>query len=129
MSHEVTVTITDDVYTQASLLAQQSQRSLEMVLSESLTRTFQPFAVHPQRELMQREVAAYERQHESLIEDYLGAYVAMHQGQVVDHDVDEIKLAKRIRKQFGGSIVLIRKVERELPPVLRLRSPRFVVEE
>ncbi len=45
---------------------------------------------------------------------YLGQYVAIHKGQLVDTDADCGSLFLRIQKQYGDLIVLIRQV-RETP--------------
>lgn len=81
---------------------------------------------HPQREQMEREVAAFEAMHEELKEQYLGQFVAIHQGQVMDSDSDEQLLLVRVRQNLSNDVVLFRKVEETLPPVLIFRSPRFV---
>ena len=86
-----------------------------------------PFALdrHPQREQMEREVAAFEAMHEKLKEHYLDQFVAIHQGRVMDSDRDEQSLLLRVRKNLANDVVLFRKVQETLPPVLVLRSPRF----
>lgn len=80
----------------------------------------------PRQPLMEKEVAAFERLHPTLIEHYLGEYVALHQGQVVDHDHNQIVLADRIESAYPDHVVLIRQVQPQLPPPLLVRSPRLV---
>ena len=80
---------------------------------------------HPQRDRMNREVAAFESMHEELKESYLGQFVAMRQGKVIDSDADEQPLIVRVRGRFPADVVLFRKVQEILPPVLVFRSPRF----
>lgn len=80
----------------------------------------------PRQPLMEKEVAAFERLHPTLIEDYLGEYVALHQGQVVDHDHNQIVLADRVESAYPDRVVLIRQVQPKLPPPLMVRSPRLV---
>jgi hypothetical protein len=89
-------------------------------------QTIQPFPVNENREAMLREVEAYKAMHSHLVQQYLGQYVAIYQGQVVDHDVDAIALLKRVKKHYPTQIVLRRKVEKQPEPVLQFRSPRFI---
>ncbi len=86
-----------------------------------------PFGLdrHPQRDRMNREVAAFESMHEALEESYLGQFVAIRQGKVIDADADEQALIVRVRERFPADVILFRKVQETLPPVLVFRSPRF----
>lgn len=63
--------------------------------------------------------------HAELAEKYLGQYVAIHNGKVVDHDKDFHSLHSRIRQRFGRQPVLLRRVEAEPERVLAFRSPRL----
>jgi len=94
-------------------------------LEEVLTRA----VTHYRHELGHRkidvEVEAYRRKHPRLRAKYLGEYIAMHNGRVVDHDQDASALYRRIRKRFGQTPVLIRLVEEVPERVLVFRSPRL----
>ena len=48
------------------------------------------FPTYPHRAAMQREIAAYEAMHSTLVPQFLGYYVAIHQGHLVDHDLDPV---------------------------------------
>ena len=84
-----------------------------------------PNPVNENREAMLREVEAFKVMYPRLVEQYLGQYVAIYQGQVVDHDQDPIALLRRVKKQYPNQVVLRRKVEKRPEPVLHFRSPRF----
>ncbi|HOU13261.1 MAG TPA: hypothetical protein PKZ84_09085 [Anaerolineae bacterium] len=56
---------------------------------------------------------------------YLGEYVAVLKGQVVDHDPDRRALAIRIRRQYPGTPVLITEAEARQPHEFLILSPRF----
>lgn len=71
------------------------------------------------------EAAAFRRLHPELVKQYLGLYVAVHNGNVVDHDEDFQALHQRIRRQFGRQPVLLRQVTAESERVLVMRSPRL----
>jgi predicted DNA-binding protein len=70
---------------------------------------------------LEAETQAFERLHPQLVQQYLGQFVAIHEGQVVDVDADFGVLFLRMQKQLGDIVVLIRQVRTE--PVLELRAP------
>ena len=53
----------------------------------------------------------YRQRYAELKEQYLGQYIAMRNGQVVDHDPDFQTLRQRIRQCFGRTPVMITLVE------------------
>ena len=123
---EITLTVPDSVYQEASQIAHSNNRPLEEVLRESVQWFFSPFHVDQDSLVMEREVAVFEANHEELYSQYPNQYIAMHKGQVVDHDNDLVTLALRIEKQYPNKVVLIRQVLPELPKPLMFRSPRLV---
>jgi len=78
-----------------------------------------------EREKIRAEAEAFRSMHAELVEKYLGQYVAIHNGRVVDHDQDFQSLHTRIRRRFGRRPVLLRRVETEPERVLVFRSPRL----
>jgi Family of unknown function (DUF5678) len=80
----------------------------------------------PRQVLMLQEEAAFKEMHSQLVEHYLGKYVAMYQGKVVANDTDELQVVEQVRAKYPDKVVLIRKVQKELPRVLVFRSPRLV---
>lgn len=75
---------------------------------------------------IQAESVAFEALHNQLVSNYLGDYVAIHNGDVVDHDPDVRTLHLRIRHRFGRTPVLLRLVKEELEqPDLVFRSPKL----
>ena len=83
------------------------------------------FSIPHDGDAMSHEIAAYASQHEELIKHYLNQYVAVYQGQVIDHDPDHSALFQRINTNYPEEIVLIRQVRLELPRSLHIRSPRL----
>ncbi|MBI1879477.1 MAG: hypothetical protein HYR94_14870 [Chloroflexi bacterium] len=63
-------------------------------------------------------------QYAQLKQIYLGQFIAMHQGQVVDHDSNFEILHRRIRQKYGREAILMRRVEEEPDRPLMWRSPR-----
>ena len=123
---QVTLSIPDAVYQQAQTMAEATNRQVAEVLSEALSTVFAPIYVHPQRVSMQQETHIFEQRHAELWQKYPKQYVAIYQGELVDHDPDEIELLGRITAQYPDVPVLIRQVLPSLPDVLHIRSPRFV---
>ena len=56
---------------------------------------------------------------------YRGKFVAVHDGQVVDHDPDQRALYLRVRARFGHTPVLIVWADWDGPPVYTIHSPRL----
>ncbi len=94
---------------------------------ELLNKAVSQFLYKVALEKMKAETAAFEHMHAQLLTDYLGEHVAIHNGQLVDHDRDLLALRKRIRQRFGRMSILLREVtpERELPELL-IRRPRLI---
>lgn len=74
---------------------------------------------------IEREQKAYEAQHNHLLETYPGQYIAMRQGQMVDHDMDRTRLGQRVRSRYGNETILITPVRREARQTIVVRSPRL----
>ena len=81
------------------------------------------------RQLEEAKIEAEKRQflaqHSQLKQTYLGQFIAMRDGQVVDHDQDFETLHRRIRQKYGREAILIRQVEPEPDRPLIMRSPRI----
>ncbi len=120
------ITLPDPIFDEAQKMADSTSRNVQDVLADMITRNFQPFPVHENREVMLREIEAYKELHPQLVKQYKGKFVAIFQGRLVDHDKDPVALLKRIKENYPGQTVLQRKVEETPDKVLRFRSPRFL---
>ena len=57
------------------------------------------------------ESKAFRVKHTELLQRYLGEYVAVHEGKIVDHDKDLSTLHRRVRRRYGRhTAVLLRQV-------------------
>jgi len=74
---------------------------------------------------LEAESQAFERLHPQLIRQYMGQFVAVHNGQVVDADANFEALFLRLQQHLGEIPVLIRAVSTEPTPELRAPSPRL----
>lgn len=63
--------------------------------------------------------------HPMLKEKYLGQYVAIYQGKLIDHDAEHADLYRRIDDQYPDEFVWISLVEEEAISTLSFRSPRI----
>ena len=65
------------------------------------------------RRKISEESQAYQQHHAEMKAQYMGQYIALHNGQVVDHDMDVAVLRQRVRQRFGRKPVMITLVEEE----------------
>ncbi|MEZ4681114.1 MAG: hypothetical protein R2932_43565 [Caldilineaceae bacterium] len=72
-----------------------------------------------------RERAAFVALHPTLLEQYPGEFVAIHNGQVVDHDVEGLALSRRIYQSYSTEFVWIAPVTEQAMEEWVVRSPRF----
>jgi hypothetical protein len=72
-------------------------------------------------EKLKAEALAFEKAHPKLAKRYLGKYVAMRDGKVVEVDQDFEKLFLRVQARFGNTPILIRQVT--VRPEVELRGP------
>jgi hypothetical protein len=74
---------------------------------------------------IEREETHYLAQHPQLLANYAGQYIAMHQGQVIDVDSDELALFLRIRQRYPMVGILIKHVTEAAEEIWTIRSPRM----
>ncbi len=122
---DVTLSVPEDLYRRVERVASTMRRNVIDVMVDTLAAAFTPYPENPQRLAMKTEIAAYEAMHAELVNVYLGQYVAIYQGQVIDHDFDPVALHQRLAAQYAGKVVLSRKVQEDAIPVLQMRSPRL----
>ena len=125
MSKQITLPIPEDVYRQVENVAATTNRDVVEVLLETISHTFAPFPVNPNRVAMKKEIEAYKAMHPELVKKYLGQYVAIYQGQLVDHDADPVALHRRVAAEFPHKTLLSRLDQEEAEPVLHMRSPHL----
>jgi hypothetical protein len=77
-----------------------------------------------ERKIVQEE-EYFQTQHTQLLQAYGEQYIAMHDGQVIDSDLDELTLYLRVRQQYPLIGILIKKVTTDLEEIWTVRSPRL----
>ena len=58
-------------------------------------------------------------------QQYVGQYVAVYEGQVVDRDAEQRQLYVRVRDRFGHKPVLLIHADLQETPVYTVHSPRI----
>jgi hypothetical protein len=124
----------NDMYT---VMLQQSPfvREMEQIAAHQNTTTeklfnqaVSQFLYRVALEKMKAETEAFAQMHDQLVTNYLGHYVAIHNGEVVDHDPDLPTLRHRIRQRFERLPILLREVTPEAKQrEIVIRSPRLTV--
>lgn len=76
-------------------------------------------------EKLEAEMAAFRAQLPALLAAYPEEYVAVHDGQVIDHDVDLRALHSRVYVRMGATPILLQKVTTESASDILIRGPRL----
>lgn len=115
------ITIETDLYDQVEQIAIAQNKRINDLLNEAVR--------HYLWELDQRKISAeskiYRQHHAELKRQYLGQYIAMHNGEVVDHDADFQALYQRVRQRYGRTPVLMTRVEATPERILVRRGFRM----
>ncbi|MCP4361069.1 MAG: hypothetical protein GY796_23930 [Chloroflexi bacterium] len=127
MAEQINISIPHTLYRRVRELARMQQRPVDDVLDTAVTLAeAAQIPAAGEETAMTQEEAAYRIMHNELMVRYAGEYVAIYQGQLIDHDQDELALLRRLDAQYPNEVVLMKQV-RPLPePELRFRSPRLV---
>lgn len=100
---------------------------LDYLLNEAQQRRRQATAVvDPMQIQLQQEVAAYTALHPQLLAHHQGEWVAIYQGQLLDHDRDEGMLMQRLAAHQPDALPLVRQVEEAADRELYIPSFRLV---
>ncbi len=99
--------IEPQLYTRVAQAADEHKIDIDRLLTEAIRR----YLWELDRRKISEESLAYQQRHAELKAQYLGQYIAMCDGQVVDHDTDVIVLRQRVRLRFGRKPVMITRVE------------------
>ncbi len=102
-----TITLEPDLYTRVEEAAQERRTTIESVVTEATRQ----YLWELERQKISAEAAIYRQRHAEIVTRYFGEYIAMHLGEVVDHDADMNILWRRVRKRFGKTPIMIALVE------------------
>jgi hypothetical protein len=131
MTQQITVSLSDRAYRRVKQWAdarrQDVGEAIVDFLDENLPNTASPLIPPATADAdVEQEKAAYLRLYPHLKAEYESQYVAIHGGQLVDHDVDYGALFERIDEKYPDSFVWLTRVEDKPMRTIRARSPRFV---
>lgn len=127
MTREITLTVSDELFQQASRIAEARKKPVAEILADAIVLDDNSPESSDELVAVTQEKAAYRALHGWLWQNYPGEHVAIYQGQLVDHDPDGLALSRRIYQRFPTEFVLIRQVEAEPERILYFRSPRFAL--
>ena len=126
MEIKTNLSIPQRLYERAYRVAQSQQRDVADVVTEALEKGLPPLEPHTINGQRQREIAAFQQLHASLLKNHLGEYVAIFGERVVDHDNDKVALLQRIDSKYPNDFVLIRQVRPTPEIIYENRSIRWV---
>lgn len=115
------VLIQDYMFAELIPIAEQEDKEIEDLVSEALRQ----YLWEAKERKIDREMEAYRAMHAELKQRFLGEYVAIHNGELVDHDADRRALSRRVRQKYENVAVLITPVEEEPEREFLMLSPRF----
>ena len=118
---ETVITLQKDLTKDLERLAAHQRVPPDEIIAIALRR----YMRQVQEQKIQKEAEAFRAMHAELVKQYQGQIVAIHEGQVIDHDEDFEALHRRIRKQFGRTAILLRRVGPEPERVLTFRTPHL----
>jgi len=112
--------------TKPDLLAQLEQAATdqEMTGEEVLVSAVSDYLERRAHRKIVAESEAFARQRPQILASYPNEYIAMHNGDVVDHDLDLRSLNLRVRRRFGQTAILMQKADVESKELI-FRSPRL----
>jgi predicted transcriptional regulator len=122
MKSGMTVTIPRQLYKRVQSIAQKQRRHVNDVAKEMLEQGLLPLEGFPAKAEKEREKEAFRQLHDALQEQYMGEFVAIYNGALVDHDLNQAALVARIDKKYPDLFVLIRPVQQEPEIVYEHRS-------
>ncbi|MCP4168530.1 MAG: hypothetical protein GY759_21920 [Chloroflexi bacterium] len=130
------VTISETTYSSLKEKADEHDRPIESVVQDALHTFLQtsssnvnkPVSGSDQKRGRQAKIHVEAELWRTLPEEirhsYGNVFVAVHKGEVVDHDLDRLLLYRRIRAQFGDIPVLITPAQAPSPRTFQVISPR-----
>jgi hypothetical protein len=126
MTKKVTINIPDEMYQRAKRIARLREQPIADVLLDSIDLTKTERRAEDKDTIVDKEETAFKRLHPMLRKKYLGQYVAIYQGELIDHDPDQVALFLRIKEIYPDEFIWIAPVGEEPEETYVLRSPRFV---
>lgn len=115
------IVLEPELYKRVEQAAIESEITTEEIVAEAAKR----YLWELNRRKISGESRLYQEQHARLKLEYLGQYIAMFNGQIVDHDLDFEALHDRIRQDYPYQAVMITLVQETAVPTLVRRGFRY----
>jgi len=126
---EVTLDIPQEIYQRAQKIAEERHRAVQDILVESIILEEEvDWKDISDDEVAWREEKAFQQLHPYLLKNYPGEYVAIINGEVIDHDTDQVALYQRVSKRFPERFILLAKITPRPIEEYTFRSPRLTIE-
>jgi len=107
------------MFTELTPIAEQENKEISELVNEALRQ----YLWEAKERKIDREMEAYRTMHIELKQRFLGKYVAIHNGELVDHDADRHVLSRRVRQEYRSVAVLITPVEEKPEREFLMQSP------
>jgi hypothetical protein len=117
----LTITLKPDIAEEVERLTQDTHTTPDAVVDSALRAYLLDF----EREKIKVETARFNEQKQALLSQYENQYIAMHNGQVIDHDVELWVLHERVIEKLGNTPVLLKKVTSRSDADIVLHSPKL----
>lgn len=108
---------------------QQVTTELGVSLEDVFNDLARKYLREARRQKIDAEFSHYQAMHAQLKEQYYGQHVAIHNGQLIDHDADLGALVRRVRQRLGHTPVLITEVSEKAMQEYTTHSFRVVSQE
>ena len=115
------INLRPDLVSQVKRITQREDANVEEFVDQAVRERIERL----KDEKFEAEAEAYRQLHPELVKQYLGQFVAIHEGQVVDHGPDSEELFLRIKKRYGDIPVYFQLVNESGIMELRAPSPRL----
>ncbi len=100
------VAIKPILQTKLERFAQMIDQSIEEIVNQAISQ----YLEYLSEQQLEFEIRAFERMHPYLKTHYLGKFVAIYQGQLIDADAEVEPLFLRLQNRFDDLTILIRQV-------------------
>ena len=130
--------LSEQAYTVLERTATERRQSVELLLQDALDLFLQTpaiahvndvedltAAVAERWEKIRREARAWRALPDETRQRYGAAFVAVHNGEVLDQDGDRTALQQRIARRFGDVSILITPAQAASPREFTVRGPRL----
>jgi hypothetical protein len=115
------VALSPDLLDEVREITQDKDTSIETFVNQAVRERLERLW----DEKLKKEALAFKKAHPQLVKKYLGQYVAIYGGKLVEVDKDFEAIFLRVQKRFGNVPVLIRLVMVQPEVELRGPSPRL----